>query len=534
MKRISVTQHGLILVTAVFLVATANTTFFAKVIETYALTVTNIGFLLSVPLLLACILVLVTSLVASRYTTRPVLILMVLVAAPAAYFTDRFGTVIDDVMIQNMVDTNTAEATDLLTIELALRVLLLGIVPAILIWRIPVRYRGVWPELRSKALVSGVSVLLIAAMVFAFSGHYASFFREHKPLRYHTNPTYPLYSLGRYWVDHGAIRAVPAFARIGEDAAIPHGDPEYELVIMVVGETARADRFSLNGYSRDTNPLLSREPNLHSYTNVMACGTSTAVSVPCMFALAGREDFDRQQAEHTENVLDVLQRAGVSVLWRDNNSDSKGVASRVAYQDFQSPAVNPVCDTECRDEGMLAGLQDFIDRQHSDILIVLHQMGNHGPAYYKRYPAEFEHFKPACQSAELSQCSLEEINNAYDNAIRYTDRFLAQVVALLKANTAAFETAMLYVSDHGESLGEHGLYLHGLPYAMAPREQKHVPVLLWLGDSSDVEIASVIENTDQPTSQDAIFHSLLAIFEVNSSVLDRKLVKFKVKEAGTD
>lgn len=530
----SITQQWLIVATAVFLVITANATFFGKVIDSYAVNAANAGFLLSVPLLLLGVLIVLASLAASRYTTRPILMLMVLIAAPTAYFADRFGTVVDEVMIQNMLETGTAEAADLVTIELVLRVLLLGVLPAIIIWRIPVRYRSVWVEVRGKALVSGASLALMLATVLLFSGHYASLFREHKPLRYHTNPTYPLYSLARYWAGHGAIQAAPALITIGEDAAIPPGDREYELVIMVVGETARADRFAVNGYRRDTNPLLSREANLHSYPDVMSCGTSTAIAVPCMFALAGRDDFDRQRAQHTENVLDILQRAGVSILWRDNNSDSKGTALRVPYQDFRSPEVNPVCDIECRDEGMLAGLQKFINQQHGDILIVLHQMGNHGPAYFKRYPAEFEHFTPACRSAELSQCSPEEIDNSYDNAIRYTDRFLAQVIALLKANTPAFETAMLYVSDHGESLGEHGLYLHGLPYAMAPREQKHVPLLLWLGESSDVEIASVIEKAGQPTSQDAIFHSLLEIFEIDSRVLDHGLAEFRIRKSDAD
>lgn len=242
---------------------------------------------------------------------------------------------------------------------------------------------------------------------------------------------------------------------MGNDAKTPSNDPDRELVIMVVGETGRADHWSLNGYGHETNPLLSRE-DVINFPDFWSCGTFTSYSVPCMFSRLGREQFTPEKAKDEDNVLDILQRAGVSVLWRDNNSNSKGVADRVAYEDFKKPDKNPVCDEgECRDEGMLHGLQEYIDAQKGDIMIVLHQMGNHGPAYYKRYPKAFERFTPACQTNDLGSCSKEEINNAYDNAIIYTDYFLSKAIALLKRNDKKFETAMLYVADHGESLWSH-------------------------------------------------------------------------------
>jgi len=249
-----------------------------------------------------------------------------------------------------------------------------------------------------------------------------------------------------------------------------------------------------------------------------------------MFALSGRKTFDVDEAAHTENVLDILQRVGVRVLWRDNNSSAKRVADRVQYEDFQVPETNPVCDVECRDVGMLHGLQEYIDKQPGDILIVLHQMGNHGPAYYKRYPAEFERFTPACHSAELSECTDDEITNAYDNAILYTDYFLEQVIALLKANTPRYETAMLYLSDHGESLGENGLYLHGMPYVLAPPEQIDIPLILWIGGSSDIYVPSVLANESRTNSQDAVFQTLLTLFEVQTDLNAVPPGLFEMKE----
>ncbi|MDP5040476.1 MAG: sulfatase-like hydrolase/transferase, partial [Paraglaciecola sp.] len=228
------------------------------------------------------------------------------------------------------------------------------------------------------------------------------------------------------------------------------------------------------------------------YPNISSCGTSTAISVPCMFSFSGRDDFDVDTSAKTENAFDVLAKAkgGLSVLWRDNNSDSKGVAIRQQIEDFRTSQNNTLCDDECRDVGMLVGLQEYIDQQAKDIFIVLHQMGSHGPAYFKRYPKAFEIYRPACQTAELSQCSDEEIINAYDNTIVYTDYFLSQVIALLKNNTEQFETSMIYVSDHGESMGENGIYLHGLPYSFAPDSQTKVPLVVWTDVNSDIDIAA--------------------------------------------
>jgi lipid A ethanolaminephosphotransferase len=312
---------------------------------------------------------------------------------------------------------------------------------------------------------------------------------------------------------------------IGKDALITQHDEDLELVILVVGETARSDHFSLNGYTRDTNPLLARE-KVASFRNVWACGTSTAISVPCMFSIYDQDGYSKSKAARTENVLDILQRAGVSVLWLDNNSDSKGVALRVPYQSYKSPDINPECDSECRDLGMLSNLQEHIDAHpDGDLLIVLHQMGNHGPAYYKRYPAEFERYTPVCQTNELAQCDRQSIDNTYDNAILYTDYFLSQVIELLKRNAKQFEAAMFYVSDHGESLGENNLYLHGLPNLLAPDTQKHVPMIFWYSDSfleDGISVDLLRDQLDEKLSHDNVFHTLLGLFEVETGVYDPK------------
>ena len=297
---------------------------------------------------------------------------------------------------------------------------------------------------------------------------------------------------------------------------------------MVVGEAVRADHFLLNGYQRDTNPFLKGRDDIIDFSNMYSCGTSTAHSVPCMFSIFNKADYSYKKGISTENILDVLTHTkNIDILWRDNNSDSKGVALRVEYEDFKTSKNNSICiDGECRDEGMLVGLDKYIkEHKNKDILIVLHQMGNHGPAYYKRYPKEFEKFKPTCKTNQLEECSKEEIINAYDNAILYTDYFLNKTINFLKKYNKAYETAMIYMSDHGESLGENGIYLHGLPYFMAPDAQKHIGALMWFGDkiSNDIDINKVKSKKDNQFSQDNLFHTLLGIFEVNSSVYQKDM-----------
>jgi len=513
------TSNTLIALVAVFLAASGNLSFFGKVLTAYPLATGNALALASLAAMLVGSTLLLLALTCFGRTTKPVLIGILLLASLAAHFMDSYGVVINDDMLQNAAQTNLAEAGDLLNFRLLGYFVMLGVLPAIAIARLPLRWRGIRVEAIARGKLLAAVVLLMVGTVLAFGGFYASFLREHKSLRSYANPGYFIYSAIKYSTGSLAVKSRQALTSIGADAQIPASDVERELFILVIGETARADRFSLNGYSRDTNPQL-RQANAISFSNFRACGTSTAVSVPCMFSLLGMDKFDTKKGAAQENLLDVLTHAGVNVLWLDNNSDSKDVALRVPYQSYKSPEVNPLCDPECRDVGMLSALQKHIDAQpRGDIFIVLHQMGNHGPAYFKRYPPEFEKFKPACQSADLSLCSREEIGNAYDNAILYTDFFLGKVIELLKMNDNKFETALLYVSDHGESLGENGVYLHGLPPAIAPDAQLHVPAILWLGSGfKDVDFSALRRKSGTRFTHDNIAHTVLGAMEIGTSV----------------
>ena len=435
---------------------------------------------------------------------------------------DQFGVIVDVVMLDNIAQTNPQEFAGLVTPMFVFRAVVLGLIPAWLVLKYTPIANKIWPELKSRLIAMSILLLLLVVAVAPFSAGYASFIREHKITRFYANPTYFTYSIIKY--AQALLTPPPSkvVTKVAQDAVNIDTSKQHELIIMVVGETARADRFSLNGYKKLTNPLLAKE-NVVSFSNVSSCGTSTGVSVPCMFSVLGRQQYDKEKALHTENALEVLFENKVQILWRDNNSDSKGVATRLKYENFKTPTLNPVCDAECRDIGMLSGLDQYIAaRKDQDILIVLHQMGNHGPEYYRRYPPEFAKFKPMCMTGELQNCSQEEINNSYDNAILYTDYFLSEVIQLLKKYDESHETAMLYVSDHGESLGEKGFYLHAAPYAFAPKEQTHVPAILWLGKHFDYNINQAKPFKDYPLSHDDVFCSLLVAFELQTKTCESK------------
>lgn len=512
--------NQLILLVTAFVLLTGNLTFAGLVLDAYPFTTATAAPLLSLVLVFGGITVMLLAPFSHRRSTRPLLATVLLLSAAAAYFMDTYGVIISDDMLVNVAQTNLNESAELLTPRLLLYLVFLGVLPAWFVATVPLRWTGPRDEILARGKLIAGSIVMVVATLLAFGSFYASFFRVNKELRQHANPVYYLYSAAKFASLSLRSSNASVVQPLGTDAAIPASDVTRDLVILVVGETARADRFSINGYPRETTPLLARQ-NVVSFGNFRACGTSTAVSVPCMFLLNG-EARGHGKITTEENLLDVLQHAGVHVLWRDNNSDSKGVASRVTYQDFKTPTNNPICNPECRDEGMLAGLQQFIDaRPKGDILIVLHQMGSHGPAYSRRYPEAFEKFKPACRESDLSRCTRDEIGNAYDNTILYTDHFLNQVIELLKRNDAGFETALFYVSDHGESLGENGLYLHGLPKTIAPDAQLHVPALMWFGKNFRTADPVAMRHTAaQRYTHNNVFHTLLGLFEIETSVYD--------------
>jgi lipid A ethanolaminephosphotransferase len=313
------------------------------------------------------------------------------------------------------------------------------------------------------------------------------------------------------------------FIAIGLDAVLKRSGNVADLpkvTVVVVGETARAQNFSLGGYDRETNPLLAQEDILY-FENVSSCGTSTAVSLPCMFSRYGRVDYSHELGVSHENVLDVIQRSGMRVEWIENNTGDKGLAARIGYRQVTYADDPEFCgEGECTDGILVKEVAQLLPEIDQDTILVLHQIGSHGPSYYLRYPEAFEKFKPACRTANLSACTSEEVINAYDNTILYTDKVLRDLIALFSAQDH-LASAVLYISDHGESLGENGLYLHGAPYFMAPDEQTKVPMLFWqsqiFAKSVGIDDGCLRAKASAAYSHDHLFHSLLGLTGVDTA-----------------
>ena len=504
-----------------------------KLPETHGLkAIATLGILVLV--ILAATLLLLSLLVWPRWR-KPAGLLLLAVTASSSYFMASYGIVIDPTMVTNVVQTDAGEALDLLSWPLLVTLAICVVLPGIWWWRQPVRPVGKVRLVTHQLGAALLGLLVAVALLWTSFQDVASLMRNHKQLRYMINPFNSVYAVGRVAVGRTAQAQKP-LQPLGTDAqaAATGTDPESApLIVLVVGETARAANFGLGGYARDTTPRLKElqgQGDMVYFSNVSSCGTNTQASVPCMFSHLGKQGFEDSNDRY-ENLLDVLQRAGLAVLWMENQSGCKGVCERVPNVDTRALEVAGVCqDGQCLDEVMLHQLPQELaklpaERRAKGTVVVMHQMGSHGPAYYKRSPQALKQFLPECTSHALQECPAEHIQNAYDNSLRYTDHFLADTVQWLQAQKRP--TALIYVSDHGESLGEKGLYLHGMPYRMAPVEQTHVPMLAWaskpLQRDMHWNMACLQARAAQPWSHDHLFHTLLGLARVRTSAQNADL-----------
>ena len=459
-------------------------------------------------------------LIATRYTVRPLLAALIAISGVSGYFMHRYGVVLDAQMLRNVLHTDLREAAELLGTDTA-SALALVLLAAASPWCFRLRRRALGRALLVRAGALGTSLLLgVVAVAIAFQD-LSSVLRNDRSLRHMFTPANVIWSLVRVIADdahtNAALRA-PAEKAERVLVAAPKRRPV--LFVMVLGETARAANFALNGYARTTNPELARL-DVINFAHVTACGTSTEISLPCMFSPFGRAAYDANRIRRQESLLQLLDRAGLRVIWVDNQSGCKGVCEGLEFRDVSRQQIPGLCaDGHCYDEVLLRSLKSIAAEAATDTVVILHQMGNHGPAYFRRYPPELRRFVPACERQELRQCSREEIVNAYDNAIAYTDHFVADTIRFLNGIRSQFDVALLYVSDHGESLGELGLYLHGMPFSIAPREQLEVPMLWWIpADAArgiDVDVACLRARALRDASHDNIYHSLLGLLAVRT------------------
>lgn len=462
-------------------------------------------------------------LVLNRWTMKLLLPVLLLVTAASAYYMQQYAVYLDADMVRNILATEPKEAAELLTPGLVWTLALLGGVPSLLVWRWQAPARSPWRGLQAHALACAVCVALAAAAVAMAYQPLAAFMRNEKAIRHLITPGNWLVAATKVMLDdgkHTGPKAVVAADAVR--APVPGHTPR--LLVLVVGETVRAQNWGLNGYARNTTPQIAGLGGIH-YSDVTACGTSTEVSLPCMFSAQGLQHYDRRAIRDSQSLLHVLERVGVRTLWRDNQTGCKGVCSDLPFESFLEARIPEYCDDErCVDEVLLHGLSDRLAGMPGDAVVVLHTLGNHGPAYFRRYPPDFRRYLPECTHMQLSECSRQQIVNSYDNAVTYTDHVLARTVDWLRMHAADRDTAVLYLSDHGESLGEGGLYLHGVPRAIAPAVQLKVPMWLWLSPqwqrSADIDMDCARAHARKPLTHDVLFSTVLGLFDVRTSARD--------------
>jgi lipid A ethanolaminephosphotransferase len=446
---------------------------------------------------------------------KPLALLFILINGLALYAMNTYHVVLDQDMISNVWNTNTAEATALFHPKLLAYLALAGVLPAWLAWQLPLAAEG---RLR-RSIHLGVTWVVGGLIVFSQSSAWLWIDQNAKVVGGLMLPwSYIINSTRHLSEQHDAHRQLEQLPPIAWPS--PSATAKPVTVVLVIGESARAANFSLYGYARETNPKLKQrqaqsQAQLQVLPLAQSCATYTTRSLECILA------HQPQAASITHEVLPAyLSRSGqVDVVWRSRNWGEPPMSgvNVIRGDALAALCVAPQCTRPDLDDSLIAGLeQDMVRAGPKRQLIVLHQAGSHGPEYHKKYPADFAKFLPSCDSVDLKACSADALVNAYDNSVAYTDDLLDRLISTLERQTER-STVLIYLSDHGESLGEGGWYLHGAPDMLAPKVQKEIPFLVWMSPAfaQDFRIKPERLNaasqvlTHMQNTQGLIFHSVL-------------------------
>ena len=529
LPRLTLTSGQLVIASSLYWALAFNSAFFARVTTGRSLSDASAwGFVLALAGALVALNVLLAGLLAHRRTVKALLALLTLAAAAGSWFISAYGVTLDPSMIRNVLHTDAAEARELVSVGFLSHMALFAVVPLLLLTRVRVPTQRWRQALARRVLLMLGSLLTLLVLIWSVFQPLSSLTRNHREIRYLVTPANLMWSTGSVIVVDARGAAKPR-EPIGLDAKPGlswAGRTRPMVVVLVVGETARAANWGLNGYERQTTPELARA-GVVNFTDVTSCGTNTETSLPCMFASVGRRNYDEARIRGQQSLLHVLTRAGVTVDWRDNQSGCKGVCDTLPMQTVDAKSAPGFCDAaRCFDEALTHDLAQRLKSAKGTEVWVLHMLGNHGPSYFRRYPKPFTRFVPECRHDDLRLCTATEVVNAYDNALLYTDHVLANAISTLKAASSEVDTALLYVSDHGESLGERGLFLHGLPYAIAPEVQKRVPMIWWnsvgfagaTGLDEGCLAQALSQRARQPVSHDHLFHTVLGALDVSTAL----------------
>lgn len=474
------------------------------------------GFAAGLFFIAVALLALVSTL--PRTVRRTVLVLLNLSGAVFFAGTVLYGIAFDPDMARNIIATDPHEASTYLSARTIVLTLAAGLPPILAVAAADMAPAG----LKLGAVRTCAALVALAAGLGSLLLQFntlASVMRNDKALRYLITPVNVPYSfaatLARDASPDASVKTI-----VDPNPTLTVSLKRPAVLLVVIGETTRSANWGLAGYGRDTTPALRAE-GIVSHPSVVACGTSTDVSLPCMLSRIGRSDYSRSRILSEEALPSLLARAGARVVWVDNQSGCKGTCANVEVRNPDPK--RPACASgRCFDAVLADELDADLSRLPSDRPTVLfyHLYGEHGPRYSEDSPENAKVWKPECTDADLGACSRESIVNAYDNAVRYTDAVLGELVRKLKARTD-MDWGFIFVSDHGESLGEGGLYLHGTPYFMAPDEQTRVPMALWFskdwGRTFGFDAARLALTPAGGVTHEHLYSTVLGVLGVKSS-----------------
>ena len=444
----------------------------------------------------------------------------------ALYFMVSYGVEIDRSMISNIFNTDLRETVELLHVSMIPFILVLGFLPALTVLLIGVRApRRIW----RLAYCAG-SIVLLTLWIIATSSTVLWYDKHASRMGSKILPWSYIINTARYFnreaMDNREQVLLPKAYFLTETPL------KKEVVILVIGEAARADRFAALGYERQTNPFTANQ-QLAAFPIGLSCATNTISSIACILTHEGSNASSRTTFEPLPSYL---KRHGIATLFRSNNSGPPPMDVDV-YQttaEILMGCKGADCPLSRYDSALNWKLSERLADMKADrIFVALHQSGSHGPAYHDKYPPNFEYFKPVCKTVQIAKCTEEELNNAYDNTIRYTDSLIADLISQLEELDDVNST-LIYVADHGQSLGEGGYYLHGAPIAIAPLEQREVPFLVWMSkgfqQSRSIKNAEILRDITFP--HDFPFHSVMGAFGMRSDIYKPQFDIFHSKNKG--
>lgn len=486
-------------------------------IEPVSIEGAEIGLSILLIFYFASYLILALAYLFSAYLVKLFCVSTTIINAALLFFIHNYGIEIDQVLISNIVNTRYSEASELINLELIVTVTLLGIIPAVMLALVKIK------RVKRRQTLFGlikVTALTVPAL-YLMSGSWLWIDK-------HASKVGSLLLPWAYIVDFTRYQ-VSRYQAQQEQVLLPKGHftkQNKTLVVLVIGETARKANFGLYGYAKNTTPKLTNE-SLLALNNTSSCTTYTTASIKCMLSHQTQEQLFATEYEYLPSYL---KRHDIDVIWHSNNWGEPAIEVNTynKAETLRQNCQGTGCD---HDEVLLQGLSErIINSKQQRIFVVLHQKGSHGPLYHERHPKAFEQFSPGCHSLNIRDCSYQELVNAYDNTILYTDHFLSRVIATLKQITET-PSMMMYISDHGESLGEYGLYLHGTPKSVAPAYQFDIPFLIWMTPELKARKAIDFDTFEQQSKygQDHVFHTIMGAFDLISPVYDKSKDLFSDK-----